>query len=424
MVERLPSPRGMLEGSIAATVGGGFYPLATYLFSVLGHNPEDWAKLWLGNIFGTVSFGVFAFFSRYFYVRFHDRDGEISDLKNDLADRQKKLDVARSDLIASQLECKTLEATLKERSPREALKKAKDEARENNANSDYAVRQWLEHQGEDVSELLFSRAEWAAAYAAGDQRAAGLVAAEAYSIAAIALWPGNRGAADLLDDIRIIKAEEAHPTLPLTQSLSELQNRATELFEPALVEAADEAEHEARRRFARGRYHAALPAVERAIALRLWTVGETGAKTSIAKYIKAQILQALGHSDEALRIAQEVAEGQKNALGPSHQDTLESRCLVAGLLSQLRYEKEALPIAQEVAEAQKNALGPSHPTTLARRRFVASLLFKLGSDEAALRIAEEVAEAQEKNRSLGRTHPNTLASRHLVAAILSKLGRD
>jgi hypothetical protein len=86
MSERRPSTRGVFEGAIAATVCGGCYPLATYSFSFFGYAPEDWAKAWLANIFGTSVIAIFAFVGRYNYVRFRDRDGEIDDARTDLAD--------------------------------------------------------------------------------------------------------------------------------------------------------------------------------------------------------------------------------------------------------------------------------------------------------------------------------------------------
>jgi DNA repair protein RadC len=105
---------------------------------------------------------------------------------------------------------------------------------------------------------------------------------------------------------------------------------------------------------------------------------------------------------------------KSRSLGPAHPSTLSSCCLVALLLDRLGRSDEALRIARAVAEALKKSpsLGPAHPSTLSSRYLVALLLDRLGRSDEALRIARAVFEAMKKSLSLGSAHPSkTLCSR-------------
>jgi hypothetical protein len=201
--------------------------------------------------------------------------------------------------------------------------------------------------------------------APADLRALGLVEAQAYATAGVALWPRNKDATALLDEIATLRNEEAQPVPPLSAALSDFDDRAVEFFDVNLVEAANMAEQEALHRCARGLYHTALPAVELALSARLKTVGSKAVQTLRAERLKVLIVSFLGRADEALPIARAVADAQEAspALGSTHPHTLASRYLVAQLLDNLGHSDEALPIARAVADAQEAspALGSTHP---------------------------------------------------------------
>ena len=204
-----------------------------------------------------------------------DKDGQISLLTEDRNRRDEIIDDLGRDLKDSNRRCAELRARL----PEEALKEADKERQANNFNSDRALQEWLEREGEQVSQLLYCRSEWATERAVGDLRSAGLVAAEAYAIAAVALCPDNQDALELLGDLAIYKREEGHSLPTIKAALTEMIAHAVDLFNPNLVEEADEAETEAMRRMERGYYQAAFPVAERALALRLLTVGQTAVPT-------------------------------------------------------------------------------------------------------------------------------------------------
>jgi hypothetical protein len=315
----------------------------------------------------------------FFRRRLRHSGAVIARLQDDLERRTQQLD--RSLQKEKQLEASCSEAT--GRLAETALADAQKWWRDDNYNrGNRALAEWLEREGEAISKVLVLRAEWATAHAAGDLRAIGLAVAQAYTTAAISLWPQNRDAIELLGDLTILNVAEAQSSPPVTEALTEFEDRAHEMFEPDLVEAADTAEAEAHRRFEQGHYHAALPTVERALILRFRTVGRIAAQTFRTQRLKSYILDGLGHTDEALPIARAVADAcaASPALGPGHPDTLTSRHLVAQLLDALGHTDEALPIARAVADASaaSPALGPGHPDTLARRHLVAQLLHRLG----------------------------------------------
>jgi hypothetical protein len=110
---------------------------------------------------------------------------------------------------------------------------------------------------------------------------------------------------------------------PLTVALLKLDDRTEALFEIDRAAEAGQAEEEARRRLQQGHYHLVLPLIERAIVLRLQTVGSNAIQTLWAQRTKAYILLGLGRYEESLLIAINAAEAHEAhaSLGPNHPDT-------------------------------------------------------------------------------------------------------
>jgi hypothetical protein len=294
-----------------------------------------------------------------------------------------------------------------------------------------AFLKWVEDEGSTASSILLRRAEWAVAHAIQDLRASGLVAAEAFAVAAVVLQTGNESATSLLKDVAAMKEEERRKLkeLPsLKQALSILETRATLLLNGDLVRVAEEAEKEGNRRFSQGHHSAALPIVQLAVFARVQSAGEDALPTLGARFLEARVLNFLGRGAEALPIAQEVARKREQHpdLGPIHPSTLASRLFVVPILSTLGRSDEALCIAQDVASKREQhpSLGPLHPSTLASRFLVAQLLDKVGRSVEALPIAQDVASKAEQHSGLGPRHPSTIAGRFLLAQILDKVGQS
>jgi len=290
---------------------------------------------------------------------------------------------------------------------------------------------WVEDEGQATSSILLRRAEWTIAHAAKDFRAAGLVAAEAYAMAALVSWPGNESAKRLLKDITAMRDPQRRTgaRLPtLLESLALLDIGSAGLSNVDLARLADEAEEEANWRFCLGHHTAALPIVQRAVFVRMQTVGEDAAATLATRFLQARVLNFLGRSSEAVLIAQDVIRKREQHpdLGSSHPSTLASRLFVVPILSALGHNVEALAIAVDVASRREQhpSFGPLHPSTLASLFLVAQILDKIGRCEEALPIAEDVASKAERHAYLGPHHPSTVAGRFLVAQILDHLGRS
>jgi hypothetical protein len=63
------------------------------------------------------------------------------------------------------------------------------------------ARDWIDREGDTISQLLLYRAIWTHQNSCGYPRPIGLVAAKAYAAAAVTLWPQNREAFELLNDL-------------------------------------------------------------------------------------------------------------------------------------------------------------------------------------------------------------------------------
>ena len=314
---------------------------------------------------------IFLAIREHIHRRVKSKDGKILDLSDDLRRKEKKLDDARHSLEQAEERY----GRLLPRLPEHALELHDKEMLDQNFQpANRALLDWLEEEGEAASMVLLHRAEWAIAHAVQDLRAPGLVAAEACAIGAVALDPANERAMSLLNDVIAMREAEGQIMPPLQQSLTEIDARASELFDIDLFRDADEAEAEAYRRYDQGHYSAALPLVQRAVFARMQTIGKFAIPTFRIRLLQALLLDQLGRSDEALAIAQDVAaKGEQHPdLGPQHPSTLASRHLVAQILHTLGRSDEALAIAQDVAakEEQHPDLGPQHRSTLNSRRLV------------------------------------------------------
>ena len=359
----------------------------------------------------------------FLYRRLRHKDGLIEDLRDDLADRKSKLDKARSELKVAEDRAAGLEAKL----AHTALARADGEREQgNHTRANHVLREWVESEGDAISALLMRRARWAASHASGEVLEMGLTVAEAYAIAATVFDPEMNLGVALVEDIEAFRTAEGLWVPPLMQALAGFDDRADNLFDIDRVSEANTAESEASDLLRRGHYHLARAQIERALELRVQTVGSEALSTLRAQQLKCQVLLRLGHDDEALPLARATLEAQETipALGPTHPDTLASRFLVAQILNSLG-DDEALPIARTTLEARETspALGPTHPDTLASRALVAQILTTLGHDDEALPIARATLEAHETSPALGPTHPDTLVSRSLVANILTRLGQ-
>src|SRR6185369_14254760 len=131
----------------------------------------------------------------------------------------------------------------------------------------------------------------------------GLTVAESFASFAYALWPLDAEARDLAREVATFRALEGYPTLDLAEAIAALENAdLDELFDAAAVEEALAGEKEAQEHFDCGRYHLALPQIDRAVVFLLRAIGSTATQTLRIQRLKAYILDRLGCTDETLPI--------------------------------------------------------------------------------------------------------------------------
>jgi hypothetical protein len=329
------------------------------------------------------------------------------------------------DLNAKLQEAKERYGACQARLPDTALYKArKDWINGDHEKANDTVKGWIDREGDTISQLFLYRTKWAHEHAAKNLRSMGLLAAETYATAAVALWPQNQEAVDLREDILDYRDAAGPCSLPLNTALTEFDEKADKLFRADDVETANEAEEEGWNRYFHGHYHLALPVAELAIRLSMETVGETAIETLRAKHLEVYILIGMGHPEKALQIAQSIVDVSitHQALGPTHANTLSSRYLVAAIRNLLGYHEEALENARTVEADQAIQPGTSDREILRSRELIAEILHSLGRDEEALENARTVETDQAAK--LGTFDRETLASGSLIAQILHSLGRN
>ena len=271
---------------------------------------------------------------------------------------------------------------------------------------------------EQLSELLYRRAEWTVARAVGGVRSLGLVAAEAYASAAVAADPESRQAHDLLAEVELLLNSAPQSRHSASLAITTFEQQASQLFECDPSAAGDKAEEEALQRYRAGLGPSALPVADLALAMRLQSAGEESPRTLAAQSLRAALLARVGREAEALAIARKVAEMRTAhpELGATHPRTLVSHSQVAEILFKLGRRAEALPIAQFVSSARTAdpSLGPHHPLTLTSRLLAARILAGLGREGEALPLAQATANAMAAHPEMGARNPHTQACRELI----------
>ena len=328
---------------------------------------------------------------------------------------EKKLAAEQQELLAAAGQSARLEAEkaeLSERLAETAIAAAQREWRDGNPKlARLRLQGWLDREGETVSDLLLHKAEWAATRAVGPLRTAGLVAAESFAAAALALWPPNIRAAELASDVKALRQmEDAESPPPLSEALRRLDDGDADLrFQAEIVEQALAAEREAGRLEVRGFYHIALLQIDHVVTALKSQLGPDKLPTLQARKTRVRLLDLLGRAHEALPEVSNIVSIFRHTRGPDHPDTLTSRYIHARVLDTLGRAAEALPIIEEVVNksAANPELGPDHPRTLRSRSRKARILFSLGRYAEAAEEGLSVFVKQNAHASIGENHPDT-----------------
>jgi hypothetical protein len=157
----------------------------------------------LANLFEIVGAVIFAVGGAYgiFRRRLRHNGAVIGRLQDDLARRTQQLD--RAQQREKQLEVDRSDLT--ERLIETTVTKLQREIHDgNNIAAHHIVQDWLEREGEGeaICTLLRFKAQWATEHATGDAHLAGLIVAEAFALAAHAIWPEDKDTAELAEELK------------------------------------------------------------------------------------------------------------------------------------------------------------------------------------------------------------------------------
>ncbi|RGD58430.1 tetratricopeptide repeat protein [Kitasatospora xanthocidica] len=123
----------------------------------------------------------------------------------------------------------------------------------------------------------------------------------------------------------------------------------------------------------------------------------------------------------SIRYWSSLAAASERVLGIDHPDTLTARNNLAAAYSDAGHTDEAMRLQEEVLEDRRRVLGDDHPDTLTTRNNLAVTYRGAGRTDDAVSLLEQVLE--DRRRVLGDDHPDTLTARHNLAVTESETGR-
>lgn len=135
----------------------------------------------------------------------------------------------------------------------------------------------------------------------------------------------------------------------------------------------------------------------------------------------ANMLHALGDSEEAIRILEGTLEVKRSTIGDAHPDTLVGMNNLGLVLTDLGRTKEAEDLLRQCLSASERAIGRTHPNTVLPTANLARLLLtEERFDEARPLLQEAVTSYQ---RTLGSDHLFTLTAQINLADMYRQVGQ-
>ena len=164
-----------------------------------------------------------------------------------------------------------------------------------------------------------------------------------------------------------------------------------------------------------GKYSEAVPLAQRSLSIREQALGPTHPDVAQSLNTLVVLFHALGHATEAIPLVQRGLVIREQALGPTHPDVAQSLNNLADLYLGQRRPAEALPLAQRALSIREQALGPDHPDVAIVLITLADLYHAQGQDVEALPLAQRALVIWEQ--ALGPTHPNVAESLNSLALL-------
>jgi RNA polymerase sigma factor (sigma-70 family) len=135
----------------------------------------------------------------------------------------------------------------------------------------------------------------------------------------------------------------------------------------------------------------------------------------------AAVYLAVGRTDEAISLFEQILTVRRRLLGLGHRDTLNSQNNLAAAYQDAGRAAEAISLYQATLAERERLLGAEHPSTLNSRGNLAAAYRGGGRDAEAIPLFEQTL--ADRERVLGPDHPDTQTSRRNLAKAYQDTGR-
>lgn len=162
-----------------------------------------------------------------------------------------------------------------------------------------------------------------------------------------------------------------------------------------------------------GEHEKAINELRRTAELRRQYRGADHLETLEALHKLAQAVNDAGRAAEAIKLYEQVRDGQIKQLGPEHDQTLTTLTSLAIAYRDDRRTPEALALFKHVLDIRTRTLDPDDPRTLSTRHNIATMAMDAGDLAEAIAQFKQILDARE--RVNGREHPNNLPTLNNLA---------
>jgi tetratricopeptide (TPR) repeat protein len=171
---------------------------------------------------------------------------------------------------------------------------------------------------------------------------------------------------------------------------------------------------------AMGDYNAALPLLQRALAIHEQVHGANHPDVATNLNNLASVLKDMGDYNSALPLFQRALAIYEQVHGANHPDVATSLNNLGLLLKDMGDYNAALPLFQRALAIYEKELGPNHPYVANSLASLASVLKVMGDYNAALPLFQRALAIYEKE--LGANHPYVATNLNNLASVLQAMG--
>jgi CHAT domain-containing protein len=169
-----------------------------------------------------------------------------------------------------------------------------------------------------------------------------------------------------------------------------------------------------------GDYKAALPLLEKALAIQEKTLGQKHPARATSLHNLAGLRLAMGAHEAALDLYRRALALTEEVLGRDHPDYAQSMRALGMLHHEMGHHRAALPLLRRAVALERRAFGETHPRHAKAMDALASLYHDMGDHEAALPLYRRALAI--RKAALGERHPDHLAGLNNLAILLLHMG--